>query len=250
MPTTWGVKGLKMVERAETRGDKGPNNQKSVAQLWAHAAHDLRQPVQAALLVTRMLEAESARTAQKRAARHVAVALESLSEILEVLALLSRIEAGAQIVPLRICQLSDVLEPTLREVAEIAKERGIPLRLRNMRGVVRSNPKLLPLVTRSLFLNAIKFGNGDRILARCRRRGRQLTFELQFGGAPLDGGSERNAFVQLSQVADRSVAGELGLGYSLLEHLCHRLGHSMHYTKLPRDEHLLALELPLAPAAL
>ena len=90
-----------------------------------------------------MLEAESARTAQKRAARHVAAALESLSEMLEALALLSRIEAGLQVVPLRICQLSDVLEPTMREITEIATERGIPLRLRSMRGVVRSNPKLL-----------------------------------------------------------------------------------------------------------
>jgi signal transduction histidine kinase len=240
----------KMVQRAETRRDEEPNNQKSVARLWAHAAHDLRQPVQAALLVARMLEVESARTAQKQAARHVAVALESLSEILEVLALLSRIEAGLQGVPLRIFQLSDVLEPTMREFAKIAKERSIPLRLRSMRGVVRSNPKLVAIATRSLLLNAIKFGNGDRILVCCRKRGSQLRLEVQFGGAALDGGSERNAFVQLPPLAGRSVVSELGLGFSLLEHLCNRLGHSLHYTKLPLTGQLLALELPLAPAAL
>jgi two-component system, sensor histidine kinase len=238
----------KMVQRAETRRDEETNNQKSVARLWAHAAHDLRQPVQAALLVARMLEVESARTAQKQAARHVAVALESLSEILEVLALLSRIEAGLQGVPLRIFQLSDVLEPTMREFARIAKERSIPLRLRSMRGVVRSNPKLVAIATRSLLLNAIKFGNGDRILVCCRKRGSQLRLEVQFGGAALDGG-ERNAFVQLSPLAGRSVVSELGLGFSLLEHLCNRLGH-LHYTKLPLTRQLLALELPLAPAAL
>jgi signal transduction histidine kinase len=238
-----------MVERAETMGDKGANNQNSVAQLWAHAAHELRQSVQAALLVTKMLKVESARTAQKRAAHHVAVALESLSEGLEVLTLLSRIEAGLQGMPLRNCQLSDVLEPTMRQVAAIAKERGISLRLRGMRGVVRSNPKLVAVATKSLFLNAIKFGNGDRILGCCRRRGSQLRLEIQFGGASLDGGSRRNAFVELPPVAGRSVAGELGLGLFLLEHLCHRLGHSMQYTKLPRGGQLLAMELPLAPHA-
>jgi signal transduction histidine kinase len=238
-----------MVERAESRGDKRANYQRSIAQLWAHAAHDLRQPVQAALLVAKMLEAESARTAQEQATRHVAVALESLSEALEILVLLSRIEAGLQGMPLHNCQLSDVLESTMREVAGIAKERGISLQLRSMRGVVRSNPKLVAVAIRSLFLNAIKYANGARIRACCRRRGSQLRFEVQFGGASLDGRSRRNAFVQLSPVVGRSVAGELGLGLILLEHLCNRLGHSMHYIKLPRGGQLLAMELPLVPDA-
>jgi len=233
-----------MGEHAETGGAPAPNSWKSVAQLWAHAAHDLRQPVQAALLATRMLETESVRTAQKRAARHVAVALESLSEILEVLALLSRIEAGLQGMPLRICQLSDVSESTMREVAEMAKERGIELRLPSMRGVVRSNPELLVVAIKSLFLNAIKFGSGGKLLTCCRRRGSQLRFEVKFrGGASLDGG----AFVQLSPVAGRPLPS-IGLGFSLLEQLCRRLGHSIHHTKLPRDGQLLAMELPLADA--
>lgn len=231
--------------RAATRGERS-SKQDPVAQLWAHAAHDLRQPVQAALLVTRMLEAESARSAQKRAARHVAIALLALGEILEVLALLSRIEAGLQVVPLRNCRLFDVLQPTLREVSEIATERGISLQLGSMRGMVRSNPKLLALATRSLILNAIKFSNGDRILARCRRRGSQLRLEVQFRGDSFDGLSERKAFIQLSPLADREIASELGLGLSLLKHLCHRIGHDLHYTKLPKEGHLLAMGLPLA----
>jgi len=234
--------------RAAARGERA-SKQELVAELWAHAAHDLRQPVQAALLVTRMLEVESGRSAQKRAARHVALALEALGEILEVLALLSRIEAGLQVVPLRNCRLSDVLQPTLREVAEIATERGISLQLRSLRGMVRSNPKLLALATRSLILNAIKFGTGDRILACCRRRGKQLRLELQFRGGTLDGVNERKTFIQLPPLADRQIASELGLGLSLLKHLCQRIGHDLHYTRLPKEGHLLAMGLPLAPTS-
>jgi K+-sensing histidine kinase KdpD len=239
-----------MGDRAVPRKGERPRQQISIAQLWAQAAHDLRQPVQAALLVTRMLDAESARTEQKRAARHIAAALESLSEMLETLALMSRIEAGLQVVPLRICQLSDVLGPIMREMTELAAERGISLRFRSVRGLVRSHPKLLVLATRSVLLNAIKFGNGDRILACCRRRVGQLRLEVQYSGASPSGADERNAFVQLFPLANLSIARELGLGLSLLEHLCRRLGHSLHYTKLSRDGQLLAIELPLAPAAI
>jgi signal transduction histidine kinase len=239
-----------MGDRAVPRRGERLRQHESIAQLWAQAAHDLRQPVQAALLVTRMLEAEAARAEQKRAARHVAAALESLSEMLEALALMSRIEAGLQVVPLRICQLSDVLEPTLREMTELAAERGISLKFRSVQGLVRSHPKLLVLATRSVLLNAIRFGNGDRILACCRRRDGQLKLEVQYKGASPDGGGERNAFVQLSPLANRSIAGELGLGLSMLEHLCRRLGHSLRYAKLPRNAQLLAIELPLAPISL
>ena len=228
-----------------TKRDDRSNDQASIARLWAQAAHDLRQPVQAALLLTKMLETESAQVKRKHVARHVAGALQSLNEMLETLAQLSRIEAGLQVLSLRTCQLSHVLDATLREVAEIAAERGIPLRLRNMRGVVRTNPKLLATAVRSLLLNAIKFGSGDEILACCRRHGSQLRLEVHFAGTSIDGAIERNAFVQLWPTDDQRIAAEFGLGVSLLEHLCRRLGHSLHYTKSSPNTQLLALELSL-----
>lgn len=238
-----------MSECAPTARGRGSSRQKRVAQLWAHAAHDLRQPVQAALLVTRMLEAESTGSSQKRAARHIANSLESLGEILEILTLLARIEAGLQVVPLSFCQLSDVLQPTLQEVTEIASERGIPLHLRGIRGVVRSNPRLLAVATRSIILNAIKFGSGQRIMVCCRRQADQLSLEVQFRGTSLDGANERKAFIQLSPLVDRQIRSELGLGLSLLKHLCHQLGHTLHHAKLPKQGQLLAMRVRLAPAS-
>jgi len=239
-----------MARRAATAKGQGRSKEEPVAELWAHAAHDLRQPVQAALLVTKMLEAESTRSSQKRAARHIGIALESLSEILEFLVLLSRIEAGLQVVPLSICQLSDVLQPTMRAVTDIATRRGIPFQVQGIRGVVRSNPRLLAVAARSLILNAIKFGSGDKVLVCCRKRGGQLRLEVQFRGTSLDGVNERKAFVQLPPLVDRQLPPELGLGVSLLKHLCHRLGHTLHYTKLPRERQLLAMSVPLAPTSL
>jgi signal transduction histidine kinase len=236
-----------MVECAPAARGQGQSKPKRVAQLWAHAAHDLRQPVQAALLVTRMLEAESTGLSQKRAARHIANSLESLSEMLEILTLLARIEAGLQVVPLSFCQLSDVLQPTLREVIEIATERGIPLQLRSLRGVVRSNPRLLGVAMRSLILNAIKFASGQRISVCCRRQGDHLSLEVQFRGTSLEGAHERKAFIQLPPLVDRPIGSQLGLGLSLLKHLCHRLGHTLCYTKLPKHGQLLALRVRLAP---
>lgn len=225
-----------------------PGQHQSIAQLWAQAAHDLRQPVQAALLLTKMLDGASEPAELRRTARHIETALQSLYGMLEVLTLLSRIEAGLQTVRLRTCQLADVLASTLRETTEIAAERGIQIRARNMRGVVRTHPTLLAAATRSLLLNAIKFGNGGEILVSCSRRGSQVRLEAHFKGASLGAGNKRNAFVELSARRDGALASELGLGLALLGPLCRRLGHDLHYTSSPPDGQLLAIALPL-PAA-
>jgi signal transduction histidine kinase len=231
-----------------TKEAKKPDQYESLAQLWAQAVHDLRQPVQAALLLTKMLDGVSGPAELRRTARHLGTALESLYDMLEVLTLLSRVEAGLQMVQLRTCQLADVLAPTIREMSEIASERGLPVRFRNIRGLVRTNPTLLATATRSLLLNAMKFGNGNEVLTCCRRRGNQVSLEVHFGGASLDAASERNAFVELPARGDGSIASELGLGLALLERLCSRLGHNLQFSALPPDGQLLTMALP-RPAA-
>src|SRR5262245_54457106 len=87
-----------------------------MATLWAQAAHDLRQPVQAALLLTNMLDDVSDRAALRRTARHIGATLQSLQEMLEILTLLARIEAGLQSIPLRAFRIEDDLEPALQEL--------------------------------------------------------------------------------------------------------------------------------------
>lgn len=232
-----------------TRRAKRPDNHASIAFLWAQAAHDLRQPVQTALLLANMLDAVSDPTELRRAARGIESALESLYEMLEVLTLLARIEAGLQIVPLCTCELADVLQPTIGELTKIAENRGIPLRLRKLRGVVRSNPKLLSTAARSLFLNAIRFGNGGDIVIGCRRSHDQLRLEFHFGGATRDRASKNHAFVQLTPRSDRLIAGELGLGLALLKRLCRVLGHELQHAALGPDRQILAMTLPVSGAS-
>ena len=234
---------LRAGEKDVTGGAEHRGRLESIAHLWARAAHDLRQPVQAALLLTRMLDDASGPGELKRMAGHIEATLKSLHGMFDVLALLSRIEGGLQTVPLRTCELADVLKSTMRETATIATERRIRLCFQNIRGPIRSHPKLLADVVRSLVLNAIKFADGDEIVAACRRRGRQLRLEVFFKGSGLDNADERSAFIQLSPRGDGPSAGQLGLGLALMERLCDRLGHTLQYDKASPDGRVLALVL-------
>jgi two-component system, sensor histidine kinase len=227
-----------------TSGAKGVGKDASIAELWSRAAHDLRQPVQAALLLSKMLDGASASPDMRRAARHIGASLNALYGMLEFLVVLSRLEAGLQSAPQRNCQLADVLAVTLREASKIAARRGVALHVRGVRGLVKSNPHLLATAIKSLLLNAIKFGSGDEITACCRRRGDQVAFEVRFKAAAVDPASETSAFFELSTPGAGASSCELGVGLVLLERLCLRLGHSLQQTSAPPTGRLLALWLP------
>ena len=225
-------------------GANGVGEDASIAELWARAAHDLRQPVQAALLLSKMLLDGASAPSDRRAARHIGTSLNALYGMLEFLVVLSRLEAGLQSAAQRNCQLADVLAVTLRETSKVAARRGVALRARGVRGLVKSNPHLLATAIKNLLFNAIKFGSGDEITARCRRRGDQVAFEVRFKAAAVDPASESSAFFELPTTGARASSCELGVGLALLERLCLRLGHSLEQTPTPPDGRLLAIWLP------
>lgn len=219
------------------------------AHIWARAAHDLRQPVQVMLLQMQMLDEPSSRAERRRAVRQIETALLSLRDMLEVLAQLSRIEAGLQAVSLRTCSLAEILGPIAGEMAEVAQARGARLRCRRTRALVRSHPKLLAMAIRSLFLNAIELGTGGDIAAGCRRRGDGIAFEVSFGGGTHDPARRANAFVTLSEQAGEAAPGRLGLGLDLLQHLCRHLGHDLEARSEAGGIQSFTIGLPRATAA-
>jgi signal transduction histidine kinase len=107
-----------------------PDRPATIAQIWAQAAHDLRQPLQAALLLTGGLDGNSEPADLKRTAKHIDGALRCLDEMLEMLLLLSRIEAGLQMAAPRSCELADVFDPIIQETTAVAAARGRRPKLR------------------------------------------------------------------------------------------------------------------------
>ena len=217
----------------------------SIASIWVKAAHDLRQPVQAALLLSRALEDLSDPAELKRTAGYLEGAIRSLHEMLEAILLLSRSEAGVHSIAMRGCDLAEVLQPGLQEAMDLAGKRGRQVRLRGLRGAVRSHPALLASTAKSLIVNAIEFGAGGDILLAGRRRGNQMSLEVVFKGADINAVDAKRALIQLSPQLSASTGGVAAFGPALLEHVCRLLGKGLeHGTPLPGWRRL-GLLLPL-----
>jgi K+-sensing histidine kinase KdpD len=220
------------------------------ARIWAGAAHDLRQPVQAMLLQLPVLDVPSSRAERKRAVRRIEIALLSLQDMLELLASMARIEAGLQDIALQACPLDEPLVAIARQLGATAQARGVGLLCRRTRAVVRSQPRLLAAAIRSLLLNAIALADGGEVAARCRRRGEDIVLEVGFTGGRLEAARGKSAFVALPRQRGAAAGdlGELGLGLELLEHLCRRLGHALEARHRAGRLQVLAIALPCATA--
>ena len=227
---------------------ENPDRPASIARIWAQAAHDLRQPVQAALLLAGGLDSASEPAELKRTAKHIDDSLRCLDDMLELLILLSRIEAGLQMAAPRSCELADLLEPVVQETTAIAAARNRRLRVGATEGIVRSHPQLLAAAARSLVLNAIEFADGDEISLACRRRDNTVRLEAAFEGTRIDAEMAKRAFVQLAPPRKGSADGVLGLGPVLLQHVCRVLGHAFEHEQPSAGRRQLTLVLPAAGA--
>jgi signal transduction histidine kinase len=94
----------------------------TLAALWAEVSHDLRQPVQALLLLTHSLSRASGDVGLRRTVEHMEKALLGLQDKLELLTKMSRLEAPE----LGLC--SELHDRVMREMEAIAEQQGIGLR--------------------------------------------------------------------------------------------------------------------------
>jgi two-component system, sensor histidine kinase len=213
--------------------------------LWAEANHDLRQPLQALVFITRSLSKSLTDAKQQESIRYMQAALTGLQTKLDLLTELSRIESGKSIPTLRPCSLAEICEGLLPEMTALAAAHDVEMRTKFTNIKVTSDASLLSLLVRSLVLNALKVCNPGSLLMAWRRRTQRVSLELYFKGAPVGESQLRGAFVQLLLQKDDPSTSQVGLGLGFMAHLGRSLGHSLESSALPRDGIRLALLLPM-----
>jgi signal transduction histidine kinase len=236
-------------------GAKRRDRSSRSASIWAQAAHDLRQPVQAMLLQLPALERRSSQAERRRTVGQLEAALLSLCDMLEALALLARIEAGLQDAAVQTLRLQEVLSPLIKGMADAAWARRVTFAKSGTRALVHSHPMLLALATKSLVLNALALGrSGEAIDVYCRKRGERIVLGVSFNGVSHETGRDGSAFVLLGGAASGEAAtagaqaGALGLGLDLLERLCGHLRHTLEASGGEGLARTLAIVMPLAKA--
>ncbi|HVR30954.1 MAG TPA: PAS domain S-box protein [Thermoanaerobaculia bacterium] len=193
----------------------------------AAASHDLRQPLQAAILYNNVLGRQLGQGAQAETVGKLQSSLEALRDLLNRLLDVSRLEAGAVAPEVSVLSVRILFERLYDELAPQAQEKELELRIRPGAWRIRSDPQLLEQLLRNLVSNALRYTEHGGVLVGCRRAGTELRIQVWdtgIGIPPSELEAIFDEFYQVSNPARRRQAG-LGLGLAIVRGLSQLLGH-------------------------
>ena len=184
---------------ARSRQNSGEVDSK--ASFLAAASHDLRQPMHALSLFVGQLQ-ESKTTAERIALmQRIERAVGSLSELLDQLLDLSKLEAGAVQAVQQDFAVRDMLSEIETEFASLARTKGIELRVLPTDAWLHSDPVLVRRILSNLVTNAIRYTERGGVLIGCRKRGHSVRIAVWDTGCGIPADRREDVFREFVQLA-------------------------------------------------
>lgn len=223
------------------------NQEKS--RFLAVASHDLRQPLHALGLYIADLKRKAGSKELSEIATQAEQSVDSLSNLLNALLDITRLDAGAIVPQLQSCDVRFMLERISADAQLLAKMKGIKLVIRPYHGFVHSDPMLLERILMNLISNAIRYTHsGGRVFVACRKRGAQLHIEVRDNGIGISKQDQQNIFREFFQLSQSPLGGRkgMGLGLSIVDRLVKLLDHKLTLNSAPERGSCFVVEVPLS----
>lgn len=213
----------------------------------AAASHDLRQPVQALMLLSDLLMKESLAPGARRMAEQIQSSLGGLGGMLDGMLDISKLEAGLVAPNPETVDIAALLARLHGEFVSAAEKAGQALRLVAPPLTTRTDPRLLERVLRALLTNALHFAPGGRVLIGARQRGDHVQIEVWDTGIGIADQHIDRIFQDFYQVgnAARDRREGLGLGLSIAKRLVTMLGGTIDVTSSLGRGSRFTVSLPL-----
>ena len=216
----------------------------------AAASHDLRQPLSSALLFLESISEAALTGLDLDYLRKARVALASLSNLLDTLLDVARLDSGG-IEPQYIdFPVSAVLDRIVPEFAGVARAAGLRLDFVPSTAWVRSDMHLLETVVRNLISNAIRYTPRGRLVIGCRRRRDGLLISVHDTGIGIAAEHLEAIFTAYYQVpaGGRARTTGIGLGLSIVERISTLLSLHREVRSAPGKGSMFAVLVPYGRA--
>lgn len=214
----------------------------------AAASHDLRQPMHSISLLIGVLRTRLADPAQIDLADKVQSSVTTMENLFGNLLDISKLDAGAVHPHIEDVDLGWLLERAVETWLPQAQEKGLSLRLRHGRWVVRGDATLLERIVGNLLANAIRYTRSGGVLVGCRRRGEQCELQIWDTGPGIAEEHREAIFEEFFRIGAPGTGQEkgLGLGLSIVQRCVHMLGYSIAVQSREGRGSVFKVTLPLA----
>lgn len=207
--------------------------------------HDLRQPAQAISLFAATLAAHPLPESSRKLVTGIESAVQQLSEQLEAVFNIAKVEAGQIECRLAPVSLEDVFAMAVANQLDEAHERQLHLRrVTTARRVLADEAILLRTIDRML-AHALSITKEGGVVLGCRQRGDVVVIEVWDSSAGIAADVLPAVFVPGSVYGQQLV--DRGLGLVLARRLATLMGGHLSISSVQGRGCILRLTLPLAP---
>lgn len=211
----------------------------------AAASHDLRQPLHALGLFAGRLVERVEGDSLRDLAENIQGSTAALTEMLDAILDLSRLDMGAITPNLQTFELDPLLARLVGELEETAREKGLALRWEATHAVVQSDPILLGRILRNLLTNAVRYTDQGSIVIGGELNGEAIAVRVSDTGPGIPAEKRQEIFREFVQLDAGRSAGGLGLGLSIVDRLCRLLRHPLSVASVPGHGSVFTVSLPL-----
>ncbi|RIX49120.1 MAG: hypothetical protein D3M94_04295 [Rhodocyclales bacterium GT-UBC] len=209
--------------------DAAERANKAKSRFLAAASHDLRQPLHALSLFAADLQRQirsGTSNGLPRLAEQISTSTSVLSELLDSLLDISRLDVAGIKPEIRNFELAPIFERQANSTRRAAVDRNLMLRFRPTTLWLESDPVMIERMIGNLVSNAVRYTPiGGRILVDARKRGNNVLIEVRDNGMGIAPEHQAAIFAEFYQVgnAAREQDKGLGLGLSIVDRLARAL---------------------------
>ena len=216
----------------------------------AAASHDLRQPLQAAILMADLIDQGLGAHADAASADGLRSALDDMKRMLDSLFDVSRLNSGATQPEITVFPLLPLLEQIVIAYRQVAESKGIPLVVVPTDAVVRSDRVLLARMLSNLIENAVRYTHSGQVTIKSQPAGTYLRIAIQDTGVGIAQQDLSRIWQEFEQLhnPERDRRQGLGLGLAIVRRLSTLLDHPVEVSSQPGRGSSFVVKVPLLEA--
>ncbi|MHC2017694.1 sensor histidine kinase [Methylobacterium sp. CM6247] len=221
----------------------------AMSRLLAVAGHDLKQPLQVALMAIEGVLQRSVDPAISERLNLATHALQRLGSELDDLARSSQrgLEPTVVLQSVPLPKFFLDLDTHWRGYAQAS---GITVRLKPQSLMVETDPIMLAVILRNLVGNAIKYsGRGGSVLVGCRRRGGTVVIEVHDRGYGIPASRFATIFDAFDRGGQEHTEQGLGLGLAIVQQTAMVLDHPITVKSIEGVGSTFSVTVPIAAPA-